>query len=73
MTKKINCWNAAHTEKEKKAATPNTEVWPDNNTVGSASQAVHFLNGDLIHFIVDLEKHNFDETKIKENMLKKQT
>lgn len=31
-----------------------TDIWPDDNTVRSASQAVHLLDGDLIHLIVHL-------------------
>lgn len=69
----MNWWTAAYREKEKNAATPNTKIGPDDNTVKSAGQAVHFLNGDLIHFIVDLEKHKYHETKMKENTLQKQT
>lgn len=30
---------------------------PDDHAVRSASQAVHFFNGDLIHLIVHLNNH----------------
>lgn len=48
--------NSCIHEKSKMAAANQEikDIWPDDSTVSSASQAIHLLDGDLIHFIVHL-------------------